>query len=231
DEQGVLVKWYGTAIDVHATRTTEERAKHLAAELASTLESITDVFFTLDRDLRIVYVNSEGARLTERDAGALQGVHLTEAFPPSISKAIVQAISLAPDPAMPVPLEIRHELRDAWYFGRAYPSPTGHAVYLRDETQTRRAREALRESEERFRLLARASHDAIRDWDLQSNGLWWNDGFEALFGYALHAGGKTIDAWAERIHPEDYPRVTSGIKEALQLGKQQWSSEYRFERV
>ena len=44
------------------------------------------------------------------------------------------------------------------------------------------AEEALRTSEERFRLLASATNDAIWDWDLVTNALWWNEGFERLFG-------------------------------------------------
>ncbi|MGV3662022.1 MAG: PAS domain-containing protein, partial [Prosthecobacter sp.] len=39
-----------------------------------------------------------------------------------------------------------------------------------------------RTSEERFRLLSKATNDAIWDWDLVTDSLWWNDGLETLFG-------------------------------------------------
>ena len=45
------------------------------------------------------------------------------------------------------------------------------------------ADESLRASEERFRLLAKATNDAIWDWDLVTNAVWWNDSFATLFGW------------------------------------------------
>jgi PAS domain-containing protein len=42
----------------------------------------------------------------------------------------------------------------------------------------------MRESDERFRLLAKATNDAIWDWNLATDELWWNEGFENLFGFA-----------------------------------------------
>src|ERR1041384_6157479 len=40
-----------------------------------------------------------------------------------------------------------------------------------------------RSASERFELVARASNDAIWDWNLITNEIWWSEGFQALFGY------------------------------------------------
>src|SRR5207247_6832913 len=42
--------------------------------------------------------------------------------------------------------------------------------------QQQRAEAALRESEERFRTLAKATNDAVWDWNLSTNKVWWNEG-------------------------------------------------------
>jgi PAS domain S-box-containing protein len=42
----------------------------------------------------------------------------------------------------------------------------------------------LYESEERLRLVSRATNDAVWDWNLMTNNLWWNEGFQKLFGYS-----------------------------------------------
>ncbi|KAK0338666.1 hypothetical protein LTR94_037665, partial [Friedmanniomyces endolithicus] len=47
---------------------------------------------------------------------------------------------------------------------RAYPSETGLAVYMRDITLQKLTEDALRQSEERLRIVARVTSDAI--WDL-----------------------------------------------------------------
>jgi PAS domain S-box-containing protein len=94
----------------------------------------------------------------------------------------------------------------------------------------KQAEEAMRKSEERFRLLARATNDAVRDWDLVSNAVWWNDGFQALFGYSQDEIEADIESWYRRLHPEDRNRVIEGIHGAIRSGRCTWMDEYRFRR-
>jgi diguanylate cyclase (GGDEF)-like protein/PAS domain S-box-containing protein len=90
--------------------------------------------------------------------------------------------------------------------------------------------EALRKSEERFHLVARATNDVVWDWDLISNVLWWNERFKILFGYKTEQIEQGIESWSNRIHPEDKERVLSHIYAAIDRGEASWSDEYRFRR-
>lgn len=93
-----------------------------------------------------------------------------------------------------------------------------------------KANEALRKSEERFRYVSKATNDAIWDWDLATNSLWWSTGFETLFGYRRAEVEPTIDAWTTRIHPEDREKTISGIHEKIDGNGSNWEAEYRFRR-
>jgi PAS domain S-box-containing protein len=73
DENGTLVKWFGTATDVHDRKITEEKAHKLDMRLLATLESITDAFITLDREWRITYMNKEAERLLRTSRAAMLG--------------------------------------------------------------------------------------------------------------------------------------------------------------
>jgi PAS domain S-box-containing protein len=97
----------------------------------------------------------------------------------------------------------------------------------RDITDQRAAEDSLRVSEERFRLLARATNDAIWDWNLQTNAVWWNEGYETLFGVRLEEVPPTVESWTGRIHPEDLDRVVGSVDRLLASGGSTWSSEYR----
>ncbi len=88
----------------------------------------------------------------------------------------------------------------------------------------------LRLSHERFQLVTRATNDAVWDWNLGSNALWWNEGFEALFGYSRSEEASTIETWIEHIHPDDRARVIDGIHGAIRRDENTWSDEYRFLR-
>jgi PAS domain S-box-containing protein len=94
----------------------------------------------------------------------------------------------------------------------------------------KQAEEGVRKSDERFRLLARATNDAVRDWDLVSNAVWWNEGFHALFGYSKDEIESDIESWYRRLHPEDRNRVIEGIHGAIRSGRCTWMDEYRFRR-
>ena len=107
---------------------------------------------------------------------------------------------------------------------------SGCIVVVENVTRQRETLEALQASEERFRLLARATNDAIWDWDLRTNALWWNEGYEILFGYSRIDVAPDISSWTGLVHPEDAERVIGGVHEAIDAGAEQWSDEYRFRR-
>ncbi|MEP6789159.1 MAG: PAS domain S-box protein, partial [Acidobacteriota bacterium] len=96
--------------------------------------------------------------------------------------------------------------------------------------ERKRAEEALRLSQERFQLITRATSDAIWDWNLWTDELWWNEGFNKLFGYAGDEVGSDLSSWSERIHPDDAERVTRDIHRHIESGKHNWTDEYRFRR-
>jgi len=99
-----------------------------------------------------------------------------------------------------------------------------------DITSHKAAESALRGSEERFRMLAEATRDAVYDWNIATGEVWWNEGFEELSGCAKSEIQPTLQFWSERIHALDRGRVEASLQEALQGGGPGWSAEYRFLR-
>lgn len=81
---------------------------------------------------------------------------------------------------------------------------------------------------ERFDLISKATHDAIWDWNLETNELWWNHTFLNLFEYDGASIEPSIDSWTSRIHPDDHERVMDSIHKAITEGEKNWSNEYRF---
>jgi PAS domain S-box-containing protein len=90
---------------------------------------------------------------------------------------------------------------------------------------------ALRESQERFQFVARATNDAVWDWDLVSDALWWNEGVTTMFGYAPERVGPDASWWHGNIHPEDRDRVVTDVRAAIDRGAESWSAEYRYRKA
>ncbi|MEX2583725.1 MAG: PAS domain-containing protein, partial [Gemmatimonadota bacterium] len=124
--------------------------------------------------------------------------------------------------------------RRAWVrsIGEAVRDDDGRTLRLQgaqqDITPRKEGELALAESEERFRLLARATNDAIWDWDVETNRIWWSEGFETLFGVRTGEVVPTLDGWAARVHPDDREIVMASIRHALGSEEERWSAEYRF---
>ena len=100
----------------------------------------------------------------------------------------------------------------------------------RDVTEHERAEKALRESVERFELVGRATNDAVWDWDLNENTLWWSENFNTLFGYSPHEVEPGLESWTKHIHSADLERVRKSFRAAIESGEAYWEGEYRYLR-
>ncbi|MEG4631930.1 PAS domain-containing protein [Microcoleus sp. AR_TQ3_B6] len=113
-----------------------------APQLSDTLESISDGFFALDRDWRFTYVNSQAARWLNRSSKDLIGNSLWEEFPESVGSLFEQEYRHAATFQVTVSFESFYPPLNAWYAVRAYPVPSGLAVYFQDVTEQKAARAA-----------------------------------------------------------------------------------------
>lgn len=110
-------------------------------------------------------------------------------------------------------------------------NPIGMRGVTMDLTERRRAAEALRLSEQRFQLVARATNDAIWDWDLRTDTVVWNSGLFAIAGYTDEDIDPSIGWWRERLHPEEVDRVYNGVMATIAGEDNFWADEYRFRRA
>jgi PAS domain S-box-containing protein len=98
-----------------------------------------------------------------------------------------------------------------------------------DITERSRSEDALRASEERFRLLAKATSDAIWDLDVATGKVWWSEGFKRLFGSGSPFE-PTTEKWLQRVHPDDASRVEADFRRVIEGTETSWTAEYRMQR-
>lgn len=99
-------------------------------------------------------------------------------------------------------------------------------VHRQEIIERKRTEEALRESEERFRIAAESASDLIWDWDLVTNRLEWFGDIDELLGYGPEEFPRTIEAWKAAIHPDDRDRVMYTLNQHLQK-RTPYYEEYR----
>lgn len=86
----------------------------------------------------------------------------------------------------------------------------------------------IRDSNERYDIVAKATSDTIWDWKIQEDKFFWNKGIFGIYGYAKEEVGDSSKWWFDRIHPEDSMRVSVSLYSFLEQKTERWQDEYRF---
>ncbi|MDZ5603816.1 PAS domain-containing protein [Pseudomonas sp. RP23018S] len=107
----------------------------------------------------------------------------------------------------------------------------GFMKILRDRTHEHLAGKAIAEAQERHRLAAKATNDAIWDWDLRSSHVLWNDALHEAYGHPIDHGQMRHQWWMAHIHPDDRARISTSLREVIDGVGTTWSDGYRFERA
>ncbi|MCK6444777.1 MAG: EAL domain-containing protein [Planctomycetes bacterium] len=106
----------------------------------------------------------------------------------------------------------------------------GEAVFLlslRDVTARAKAEEALRESEERYALAARAANDGLFDWNVTTNRVYYSPRWKSMLGYDEDEVGDSLEEWFSRVHPEDLDRVRAAVAAHIDGLTSHFENEYR----
>ncbi len=119
----------------------------------NTIERVTDAFFVLDTDERLVVLNSRTESLLDVDADDVVGERFWDVFPAAISSDFYYGFTEAMDTQEPVSFEEHYQPQDSWFEVNAYPSEDGLSVFLRDITERMRLQHKLESLHERTQRL------------------------------------------------------------------------------
>ncbi|GEM_PF-1338856 len=72
-----------------------------------------------------------------------------------------------------------------------------------DNLRVRRARRALRQSEQRFKIAGELAYDLIYEWRVDADRITWLGDLDAALGHAQGAIAPTVQGWLALIHPDD----------------------------
>ncbi len=182
-------------------------------KLNNILESITEGFFALDRQWNFTHVNSLLEPVLQRPVSELLGKNIWEEFPELIGTKFERAYRQAAAEQKPVSFEELYPSVNIWFEVRAYPSADGLSVYFRDITHRVQTEEALRYSDERFRIALKNSPIVVFNQDTELRYTWI---YNPALGFdASQVVGK-FDS--DLFLPEDAQKLAAIKREVLSTG-------------
>ncbi len=95
-----------------------------------------------------------------------------------------------------------------------------------DITERKRADEALREREERFRQALAAANAGAWEWEIGSNRVFWSEENFRLLGFTPGVDEPSYEAWLQSVHPDDREGAERVVQNAVQSGED-LNTEYR----
>ncbi|KQB42235.1 Two-component hybrid sensor and regulator [Flavobacterium daejeonense] len=86
----------------------------------------------------------------------------------------------------------------------------------------------IKESNDKYDIVAKATSDTIWDWKIQEDKLSWSKGIKAVFGYEEDQVGDSSSWWFGNIHPEDSIKMSIKLYSFIEQKTEKWQDEYRF---
>jgi len=209
--------------DVTDQRHAEQAQRELADRLTSTLESITDGFFTLDGDWCFTYINPQAERLMHLPRNELLGRNIWNIFPDAVGSTFQTEYELAVTANTTVGFEAFYPPWDAWLAVRAYPSGQGLAVYFHDITEQRLHEQRLTEERDVLAAVVNATHDAVISADAAGLILSFNPSAERIFGRTASSMlGQPVEllmpARFRALHPQHRNQFLAASQHSRMMG-------------
>lgn len=210
----------------------EEETARAKAYLESSLASVPDGVLLLDRQARFTYVNPVFLKWLDRKPEDFVGKTVREVSPPFMTAETTKIIAerAARRAATGEPIagaEVELIGRGGRIIPISYSAAgirnekgdiLGEVVFIRDITEHKRAEEALRESESKFKRLYDSNIIGVIFWDTAGNITQANSEFLRIVGYTEDdvLSGKVH--WKDMTPPEYAPLDEKALKEMAATG-------------
>ena len=210
-----------------ATRARDETVEALREsreKIVTILESITDLFYTLDREWRFTDINRQTLLRFGKTREELLGKVIWEVFPHAVDSAIYPHFYQAIEEQKPHHFEMESKIvAGRWFEAHVYPSDEGVSVYLRDISERKQA-----EQEISFQAhLLDAVEQAVIATDLEGKIIYWNSFAERLYGWSASEAlaANIIDITPAASLREQAEEILSSLKRG-----ESWSGEFMVRR-
>jgi PAS domain S-box-containing protein len=229
DSNQKLVGLRGVAIDISDRKSAEETVRQTKAKDRAILEAVPDLMFLHSPDGTYLDYHCKDVTGLLVPPEKFLGKNVRDVLPPDLAQKLLIGFEHAKENADPYLFEYELPINGTrrWYEARMVASAGNVLTVVRDMTERKQAVEALRQSEERFRMAQQAARVGAWEWNVQTGASVWSDMIWTLLGITPGNGPSTIERFIEIIHPADRERVWQKVSKVLENGNADYYDEFR----
>ncbi|HSI70343.1 MAG TPA: PAS domain S-box protein, partial [Gillisia sp.] len=222
-----IIAIFGVHTDISERKKFEITLKNYAEKVNGILESITDGFFSITYGGVVTHWNKAAETLSGVARAQVENQNIWEVFPESRDLLFYSKFEEARDTGKKISFEEFYASQKKWFEVNVYPAEEGFSVYFKDITDRKLVENKVRIAKDRYDLVAKATREAVYDWDISKKELEWSDAYYEVYGYKRLSGKNNLFQWLQNVHPEDRERVEHALNSSLKSMDTKWESEYR----
>jgi PAS domain S-box-containing protein len=215
--------------DISLRKEADIRLQKAYEERTTILESIGDAFFAVDNNWIVTYWNKMAEQVLFRKKEEMLGRHLWTEYADAIDSDFYRKYHQAKETGKSVSFEEYYATLGKWFEVTAYPSEAGLSVYFKDITLRKETDIRIREANERFEKVSEATNEAIWDWNIPENTLYWGNGYHSIFGYEIDKRIQSLESWTNHIPQDQREDIVNSFVAVVQNPSQHiWEKEYKY---
>ncbi len=238
DSQGNPLRMVGTHNDIQARKIAELALRENEMKYRTLFETADDAILLFNIN-QVTDCNASALRVYGCTRDQIIGAHPSRFSPPtqpdgrpSVESAS-EKISLA-FAGKPQAFEWVHSRPDGTLFDAEVHlnkidlggQPFIQAI-VRDVSFRKHAEEALKKSEERFKLSMEATNDGLWDWNAETNEVYYSPSCYHMLNYEVGDFPGTLKGWQDLLHPDDIEHAMQVNMDCVEGRREAFAVEYR----
>jgi PAS domain S-box-containing protein len=220
NERGQPAYYYAFITDLTDRKRNESALRRSEAQSRAVVQSAPDAIFIQTKGC-FTFLNPMAVQLFGAvDDKQLIGVPVVERYHPDCRELLLERIRQNNTERVAVPVVVQKILRcdgtvieaEVSAVPFTYRNEAGALVFARDITERKKAMEALRESEERFRQVVENMNEVFWMTDpVKNQMLYVSPAYKRIWGRETKDLFGGMEHWSETIHPDDRKRVVDAL--------------------
>lgn len=217
----------GSTQDITEYKLLELERNKYQYNLEDTLNTMSESFFALDKELYFIKVNAKFEEETGFSRELVIGKYLLDIFPEVKEDSACAKFRKVLADGQARKFEEYTEALGKWLSLAAYPTQDGLAIYFQDITEQKKKDIQLKQALERYNIVSKATNDVIYDYDMVHNNIIYNTSLTQLVNCDLRQINYDLQWWRSLIHPDDLVEIQNSQEKVLQNKETNWWCEYR----